>query len=310
MKVQTFDAWATNLTGLSRERSSESFEAFRDRVTLEALKLTKSLPESRKYDAIFIDEGQDLRPEWFTCCVQALRGDAGDLVVAVDGAQSLYGRPAKFTWKSVGVQAQGRSIHLKTNYRNTAEIITFAWHVAYDGDKAPAGDTEVHVRMQPTKAKRRGAKPRFAGHPTGRDEAETLGRLVANFLADGFLPEQIGVLYSRREGDRVERLYDALRSVAPVCWVTNPADDSARHGFVTRPGVRLCTVHSAKGLEFPVVILTAADQFPSPMADDESAERNLFYVALTRATEHLLVIWSGSSDFTRRVEASPHAERL
>lgn len=280
-------------------------------MTREAIALTTSLPESRKYDAIFIDEGQDFRPVWFACCVHALRGgETGDLVVAVDGAQSLYGRPPTFTWKSVGVQAQGRSIRLKTNYRNTAEILTFAWHVAYDGVNAPGEDTEVHVRMQPTKAKRRGPRPRFAGHPTGRDEAETVGRLVATFLRDGFLPEQIGVLYSRREGDRVDRLCDALRSVAPVCWVTNPADDEARHKFVTRPGVRLCTVHSAKGLEFPVVILTAADQFPSPMADDESAERNLFYVALTRATDRLVVTWSGSSDYTQRVEGSRHADRL
>ncbi len=60
--------------------------------------------------------------------------------------------------------------------------------------------------------------------------------------------------------------------------------------------VRLMTVHTAKGLEFPVVILTGCedDLLPHISSSDTEAgveeERRLFYVALTRAREriHLL----------------------
>lgn len=61
--------------------------------------------------------------------------------------------------------------------------------------------------------------------------------------------------------------------------------------------VRLCTIHQAKGLEFPVVaILWCADgMFPSKRSMDdmdgggESEERRLFYVAVTRAKDRLIL---------------------
>jgi DNA helicase-2/ATP-dependent DNA helicase PcrA len=62
--------------------------------------------------------------------------------------------------------------------------------------------------------------------------------------------------------------------------------------------VRLSTIHQAKGLEWPVVIVLwcAEKMFPSPkaLADDElgdgqAEERRLFYVAVTRACDELLL---------------------
>ena len=61
-----------------------------------------------------------------------------------------------------------------------------------------------------------------------------------------------------------------------------------------RPGIRLSTVHQAKGLEWPVVIIIWCDEdmFPSAkaiMEDQAPEERRLFYVALTRAKDELLL---------------------
>ncbi len=63
--------------------------------------------------------------------------------------------------------------------------------------------------------------------------------------------------------------------------------------------VRLSTIHQAKGLEWPVVILIWAVEgmFPSPRALgdtlDDSEERRLFYVAVTRARNQLAVFTPG-----------------
>jgi DNA helicase-2/ATP-dependent DNA helicase PcrA len=63
----------------------------------------------------------------------------------------------------------------------------------------------------------------------------------------------------------------------------------------TRPGVTLMTIHLAKGLEFPVVVLPGMEEnvFPHSRSrgnDDEvEEERRLCYVALTRARERLLL---------------------
>ncbi len=64
--------------------------------------------------------------------------------------------------------------------------------------------------------------------------------------------------------------------------------------------VRLMTVHSAKGLEFPVVFLTGCEEdiFPlNPKFDEDSRleeERRLFYVALTRAKEKVYISYARS----------------
>ena len=68
---------------------------------------------------------------------------------------------------------------------------------------------------------------------------------------------------------------------------------------VKKKGVRLMTVHAAKGLEFEHVFIVGLEQdlFPHrPMDDDWSKdkfeeERRLFYVALTRAKKQVYLSW-------------------
>ncbi len=66
--------------------------------------------------------------------------------------------------------------------------------------------------------------------------------------------------------------------------------------------VTLMTMHKAKGLEFPVVIVPALDNsiIPSPRALAEGnleEERRLFYVAMTRARKRLILTYPGTKIF-------------
>jgi len=62
--------------------------------------------------------------------------------------------------------------------------------------------------------------------------------------------------------------------------------------------VTLMTVHSAKGLEFPCVAVTGLEEelFPHALSihdrDSVEEERRLFYVAVTRAKEELVLLWA------------------
>ncbi len=62
--------------------------------------------------------------------------------------------------------------------------------------------------------------------------------------------------------------------------------------------VALMTMHSAKGLEFPVVFISGCEDglIPFHRADGEISdieeERRLFYVAMTRAKEVLFFTWA------------------
>ena len=60
--------------------------------------------------------------------------------------------------------------------------------------------------------------------------------------------------------------------------------------------VKLLTLHAAKGLEFPIVIIAGCEGNLLPLSllkeSDPEEERRLFYVGLTRAKEKVLLTWA------------------
>jgi len=89
---------------------------------------------SGQYLAVLIDEGHDFRPEWLKLVVQMIDPASNSLLLLYDDAQSIYERRAtrEFSFKSVGIQAQGRTTILKINYRNTRQILQVANLIAGD----------------------------------------------------------------------------------------------------------------------------------------------------------------------------------
>jgi hypothetical protein len=309
VRVRTFHGWASALSSL-RKHAGETFEAFEQRLVSRANECLAAAQTHEKYDAVLVDEGHDFHPDWFRCCVAALRDPAAsDLIIAVDGCQSLYRRPRSMTWKSVGVQAVGRSRRLATNYRNTREILSLAWDIT----QAPLvsdEQSETHVRVHPAKARRSGPPVAYRPCRGMGDEKDAIRRIVADFRRGGVPEEDIGVLYPRESGSRIADLYLTLQQSAKVCWITDPNDRAARDTFMARPGIRLSTIHSAKGLEFPVVILAALDQLPDQSQRDLERDSNLLYVGLTRAMNCLVVTWARKNFFGERIVKSDHAVPL
>ncbi|MGH3505933.1 MAG: DNA helicase PcrA, partial [Nocardioidaceae bacterium] len=113
--------------------------------------------------------------------------------------------------------------------------------------------------------------------PQDETRVENLGELVA--VAREFADE--------REGATVDEF---LERVALVADADQIPDDDGAGGVVT-----LMTLHTAKGLEFPVVFLTGLEDGVFPHArsigDDKELEeeRRLAYVGLTRAQQRLYV---------------------
>jgi superfamily I DNA/RNA helicase len=63
------------------------------------------------------------------------------------------------------------------------------------------------------------------------------------------------------------------------------------------------SIHSSKGLEFPMVVIPWLGAMPRP-GEDESHEARLLYVAMTRATERLLLTHHEDSLFSQRIRKS------
>jgi DNA helicase II / ATP-dependent DNA helicase PcrA len=74
--------------------------------------------------------------------------------------------------------------------------------------------------------------------------------------------------------------------------------------------VKLLTLHAAKGLEFPIVIIAGCEGNLLPLSlfkeSDPEEERRLFYVGLTRAKENIILTWAQKrSLFGRNLVQSP-----
>ena len=78
----------------------------------------------QKYDFILIDEAQFFAPLWINLIQKALKPQNSHLFLVADPTQGFLGRKA--TWKSLGLEARGRSHQLRRSYRTTREIMQFA----------------------------------------------------------------------------------------------------------------------------------------------------------------------------------------
>ena len=73
--------------------------------------------------------------------------------------------------------------------------------------------------------------------------------------------------------------------------------------LLANDSVKILSMHSSKGLEFPVVFLPCLDSMPAP-SQEVAAEAKLLYVAMTRAMERLHMTHHASSAFVDRLRAA------
>ncbi|MCW8807063.1 MAG: NERD domain-containing protein, partial [Rhodanobacter sp.] len=235
-----------------------------------------------QYGAVLIDEGHDFEPDWYKLIVQMIDPATNSLLVLYDDAQNINGHAArrKFTWKSLGVQAQGRTTILKLNYRNTLEILSVARSFASELLDAQAGEDDGVPLVTPESAGRRGAVPELIRAGSAREELAILISQIRDELAHGRRLDDIAVIY--RFNWQGEKLREALDQAGLACRL---ADDKGGKGalFLVRDTIKLVSMHSSKGLEFPLVIIPYLGLIPKT-GEDEAHEARLLYVAMTRAT--------------------------
>ncbi|MFC5741734.1 3'-5' exonuclease [Dyella tabacisoli] len=254
-----------------------------------------------QYGAVLIDEGHDFEPDWYKLIVQMIDPNTNSLLVLYDDAQNIYGKPGRrqISWKSLGVQAQGRTTILKLNYRNTLEILAVARGFANELLRERSDEDDGVPLIAPESAGRRGALPELIRVERAADQLPAIIDRLRHEHADGRPFSDMAVIY--RNGWEGEKLHEALkRAEIP----SRLADSNGKSSlFVVEDTVKLVTMHSSKGLEFPLVIIPGLGSLPKP-GKDEVDEARLLYVAMTRATERLVLIHHEDSIFSARIRVS------
>jgi superfamily I DNA/RNA helicase len=251
-----------------------------------------------QYGAVLIDEGHDFEPDWYKLIVQMIDPNTNSLLVLYDDAQNIYGQAnrKKLSWKSLGVQAQGRTTILKLNYRNTLEILSVARGFANELLLERNEEDDGVPLIAPESAGRRGALPELIRVERMEDQLPAIIQRLRDEQASGRHLSDMAVIF--RNGWEGEKLHEALqRADIPSRLAEGNGKSSL---FVVEDTVKLVTMHSSKGLEFPLVIIPGLGSLPKP-GKDEAEEARLLYVAMTRATERLVLIHHEDSIFSQRI---------
>lgn len=246
-----------------------------------------------KFDYIFVDEAQDLTPSAMRMCVE-LAKTPKNIFLAADSSQSIYRRGFSYNKIHEKLTLTGKTRALKRNYRTTREIALAAVQVLQN---TQAGDAETLTQS----AVYSGPRPELFRSPNAQEQ---LSKIIAFIRTHakmlGLPPGSAAVLCSTN--DQCANIAQKLCALGlPAAHM---AGKSKRELKLDAPEVKVITIHSAKGLEFPIVALPFIDAtiLPRPLkpesADDPVAhanhERRLLFVGLTRAMRALLVTTSGS----------------
>lgn len=299
--VQTFHSWcsaqlrAYNIDTPKNDGDDEVF--FNSMVDTLIRTVDQKHVPSGQYDAVLIDEGHDFRPEWLKLVVQMIDPQSNSLMVLYDDAQSIYEhtKKQKFSFKSLGIQAQGRTTILKINYRNTQEILNVAATFARELLSPADADEDGIPIVQPISAGRRGTPPVFVNLPTLDEESMWIINQFKEANRTGTPWKDMAVLYRSYYpvGQTVERMLKAAGIPVSSKKEVRFTDD--------QDTVKLITMHSSKGLEFPIVAIPGVGLMPDDKSTIEEEVR-LLYVAMTRATSRLMMSSHRESKFTQELQ--------
>jgi len=268
------------------------------------------------FDHVLVDEAQDFPLEALQFAVRMLRHGSESLLVVADAAQTLSSRKG-FTWKEAGIVATGRRTRVLTrNYRNTRQILEFAWlflskEISIGVELDDASDS-TDVVVPPEASERTGPLPVVQVCPSRDAEVLFIARRVSEWLKGDVAPGDVAILYGSRFAggggfNWIDKIGMALdQAGVPWYWPTAPSDPTGKATVGSRRDrVMLSTIHSAKGLEFSRVILCAyLDEHPP---DRVAESRRLIYVGMTRAVDHLVLTASGEHRFIADLERGPAA---
>lgn len=250
------------------------------------------------YDYAVVDECQDLSVSQLRFFA-ALGGERlNALFFAGDFGQRIFQQP--FSWKSLGVDIRGRSRSLRINYRTSHQIRQQADRLLgpeitdVDGNREDRSDT-ISVFNGPA--------PNIVAYADEEEEQSDVAEWLQEQIQQGILPHELGVFV--RSESQLPRAEAAINQAGiPYKILDEHVETVSGHASIS-------TMHLAKGLEFRAVAVMACDDEIIPLQErietvgDDSdlqevydTERQLLYVACTRARDHLLITSAGpASEF-------------
>jgi superfamily I DNA/RNA helicase/mRNA-degrading endonuclease RelE of RelBE toxin-antitoxin system len=273
------------------------YEYWRDRMQQERLisyeliryhaYLAARASANKPYQALIIDEAQDLTPVTLRFLL-ALVESYEQIYITADAAQSIYER--NFSWSQIdaALNMRGRSLVLKRNYRNTQQIVQACAQIMQDHQQEFDPET-----LYPQVAIHQGAAPEVCYFYQHKQQAELILHFLQQQARQYRMPVHSAAVLcaNQRQAELI---------AAQLSELGCPAEfQQAKQINIRAQVVKVLTIHSAKGLEFPFVAVLGLQNGVLPpklehYPEDEheallATHRRLFFVACSRAMRALLV---------------------
>jgi superfamily I DNA/RNA helicase len=253
-----------------------------------ALQQVRSGGFGKRWDYVIIDEAQDLTPIALALAVELCRDPTGVFLTA-DANQSLYNRG--FRWRNVhdSLKLAGRTRILRRNYRSTQQIAAAATEIM----AAVPGMDDESIRQEYVHS---GPKPVIYAARGETDQWRWIARQIYESARDLRLPLNAAAILVN-SGSIGEPLAFALSDHGlPARFMNSSQFD------LDEPCIKVTTLHAAKGLEFPIVVVAHAEVGRIPreteateaeeLAAFEEAQRRLLFVGCTRAMRRLFITYN------------------
>lgn len=248
-------------------------------------------PMPREFDAVLVDEAQDMRGEWLRLALAALRPH-GEFLIAADTGQDIYGAAGEWGPKDMkGLGFSGRWMELSTPFRTPSFLTPFLNEfikkfppLRLQNDDRPVALTGAHQQRR--------LADKISWYQTSNCEIvtksiELIHRLVqddraARVGATDVSVADIAVLVDKKKSVGVE-ISEGLnkRGVSVtttfLCsWHRNTIERDLKLEFSTlMDDVKVSTIHSFKGLSASRLVIVARQR----------TEPSLIYTALSRVQE-------------------------
>jgi hypothetical protein len=264
-------------------------------ILLTAYDVASQHPDRPLFDAVIIDEAQDLTETAVRLLAALIDLDAPDCLLLVgDGQQSIY--PGGFHLASAGIDVRGRAHVLTRNYRNTGEIYRLAAEVV-DGRPFDDGAETLETSRGQVELACTGPAPVTVAAAAVDEHDLALAAAIEAAVAAGTGPGDLAVL--------VPTSAQVTHYTEQIAGLGLPTQPLAEYDGVPTPLVKVGTYQRAKGLEFKRVFVPRLDPDGLREArgrgeDDASYGeridllRRQLFVAMTRARDALWLGWVGA----------------
>ncbi len=288
---QRKEAW-TIFCGVIDDLRQQSLYTW-SQICTKAAELLDSGQVESPFDAVVVDEVQDLQPQELCLLAALTKKSPGNLMLLGDAGQRIY--PGGFSLSRLGIDVRGRSTILRINYRTTDQIRRFADQLLPKN----SDNFDDAVEDRRSRSLLTGPAPHLQGCVTENQQQQFVVQQIKQCLTNGLQPRDIAVF--ARSHNQMKGVAKAVEdSGIPVHNVGTTSESGDANG------VNFATMHRAKGLEFKIVFVINCSNEIVPhrytltlltdQADIDAGlerERQLLYVAITRARDEAFITWVG-----------------